>query len=159
MMRQKRGSPTITARQRALFLQAFEKTGNVARSAAFAGFDRSTAYAMQDRFPEWKAAWDEIGEGKVDELETVAWDMATVGDGDYIVTKDGGIVMDPENPEKPLRNMKRDSRMIMYLLNNLRAHKYKNTNKTETNINLIPAELQPDPKPEPDEPGPDKPIL
>lgn len=153
----RRGSRTITTVQRARFVEHMGRTLNATASAKAAGFDRDSAYRLREKDPEFKAAWEHAVGEAIDRLHEVALDLATKGDGDYIVTKDGDVVMDPEAPGVPLRNWKRDSRVLMFLLTHYKPETFRPA--THTEVTIIPADLQPDPVPTPDEPAPEKPIL
>lgn len=156
--RQLRGSPTITAAQRARFLDNLSKTLNVTASAVACGFDRNTAYAIRARDVDFAAAWQHAIGTATDSLQNVAMDLSIQGEVEYIVTKDGRVVMDPRNPGEPLVNRKRDSRMLMFLLTHRKPEVYRPATMIAVGSD-IPAELQPDPPATPDEERPEKPVV
>lgn len=151
----RRGSPAITAYQRARFIEHLAQTANVTGAARFAGFDRNTAYDWKARDPEFAAAWQDALQQATDDLEAEARRRAMVGVREPVVNN-RGLVYD-EN-DKPLYVFK-PSDTLMSLL--LKAHNPArfNPSPAQASANTIPDALKQDPDPEPDEEGPDDPVL
>jgi hypothetical protein len=67
-------------RWEAAFLQGLEQTGMVAHACKIAGIGRTTAYANRKADPDFAAAWDEIRDAALDEVEAAAFKHAKDGD-------------------------------------------------------------------------------
>jgi hypothetical protein len=65
--------------EKATFLAKLKDTGIVAEACKGCGINRSTAYRAREADPEFAAAWDEIHEAKIDELESVGLTRAIDG--------------------------------------------------------------------------------
>lgn len=72
--------------------------GHVTRACEMAGIGRSAAYERRDTDLEYRAAWDAVVEGLLDDLETAAIRRATRGTSRPVV-HDGGVVHDPRTGE------------------------------------------------------------
>jgi hypothetical protein len=151
----RRGSPTITTRQRARFIQHLAQTANVTSSCAFAGFDRPSAYFFRKSDPEFAEAWADALEQSIDVLEAEARRRALEGDKEPVVNKDG-LVYDENG--KPLYISKRSDMLLVTLLKAHRPGRFQPQQQAVAAGNAVPADLQPDPEPTPDEPGPANPI-
>lgn len=62
-----------------IFLTNLRNTANVRFACEKAEIGRRTAYDRREKFPEFKAAWDEAMEEACDALEAVAWSRAQAG--------------------------------------------------------------------------------
>jgi len=75
-------SRRITKRQKEMFLSALRETGNVSASAKAAGVGRQTVYEVREREPRFAAAWDEVLNERLDEIEANLFERARTGESD-----------------------------------------------------------------------------
>jgi hypothetical protein len=148
-----RGSPAITAAQRARFIKHLTKSANVSQSARLAGFNPRTAYDMRDAMPDFAQEWADALLEATDSLKGEARRRAMDGVPEP-VTCGKGLVMDPADSTQPLL-VRRYSDTIMLAM--LRAHCAEYRPEAQA-IPTIPAELQPDPPASPDEEVPTNPV-
>lgn len=160
IMTQRRGSPKITREQKAIFIATLKLNGNVTQSARMAGFDPSTAYdikSVDEAFAkDWATALQIGRECLRDSLMEEAVRRARDGVDELVVSM-GRVVQDPENGGY-LTVKKHSDSLMAKLLDGLDPATFR-APPSQTNVNIIPADLQPDPVPTPDEPAPEKPIL
>lgn len=94
--RQRRKPRAWTKRRRMRFLEALAESCNVTKAALAAGVDRSSAYDLKDRDPEFMRGWRQALERAHGELE---WDMLKrAKDGDVRTE----LTLDPET-RKPIK--------------------------------------------------------
>lgn len=153
--RKRRGSPTITPRQRGMFLEKLTQTANVTASAQASGFDRRTAYDMRSVDPDFAAAWDDALEQSIDTLEAEARRRAMDGVQEPVVSM-GRIVevIDDAGNKAPLYVRKYSDTLMITLLKAHRGHRF-NPTPAQANVATLPPELMKDPEPQPDEPVPE----
>lgn len=127
--RQRGGS--VTAAQRAAFLEAFAGCGVVADAAAAAGFTRHTAYRLRWRDEEFAAAWDEVKaeaeQHKLDAIEEYAQKVAAEG-WERPVYQKGEIVGSYSQPEP---------RLMMYMLERRRGRDYGAGSTVDVNVTQV----------------------
>ena len=94
--RQRRKPRAWTKRRRTIFLQALAETCNVSKAALAAGMDRSSAYDLKDRDPEFMRGWRRALEQAHGELE---WDLLKKAKDGDVRTE---LTLDPET-RKPIK--------------------------------------------------------
>jgi hypothetical protein len=72
-------SPEVTARKKALFVEAMAARPNVGAAAKVAGIPRKTAYQWRENDPEFAEAWDEAKEATLDRAEEKLVDIGQEG--------------------------------------------------------------------------------
>ena len=77
-LKQRQGS-AITAKERERFLEVLSTTFNVSRSAKAIGRNRTSLYKLRGTIPEFAAAWDEVIEECLDDVESVVFERALEG--------------------------------------------------------------------------------
>ena len=61
------------------FMETLADTGNVTKASQAAGVHRRTAYKYKANFPEFREAWDEAIDSRLDRLEDFAMNLAEDG--------------------------------------------------------------------------------
>ena len=74
-----RQGTAITAQEREKFLEVLRTTFNVSRAAAVIGRNRTSLYKLRQSHPEFAAAWDEVIEQCLDDVEQVVFENALAG--------------------------------------------------------------------------------
>jgi hypothetical protein len=75
----KRQGLAITSEEKERFLEALGKTFNVSRSAELISRNRSSLYKLRETDPEFAAAWEEVVERCLDDVEQVVFERALEG--------------------------------------------------------------------------------
>ena len=112
-----RQGSAITVQEREQFLDTLRTTFNVSKAAAMIGRNRTSLYKLRQSVPEFAAAWDDVIEQCLDEVEQIVYERALEG-------------------KQPVNNI--------FLLRHRRAHIYgeKVTVEHEQNVEVI-VELMP----------------
>ena len=74
-----RQGTAITGNEQIQFLETLRATFNVSKAAAAIGRHRSSLYKLRQSHPDFLAAWDEVVEECLDELEEVVYQRALEG--------------------------------------------------------------------------------
>lgn len=77
--RANRGLLLSQAKRRKAFTETLADTGNVTKASQAAGVDASTAYKYKAEFPDFREAWDEALDSRLDRLEDFAMNLAEDG--------------------------------------------------------------------------------
>lgn len=84
------------------FLEALAREMSVSHAAASVQVARRTPYNLRDRDPSFAAAWDEVWEGVIDDLEQSALRRAITGQTIRRYDKDGNLTEEREQFETSL---------------------------------------------------------
>jgi len=74
-----RQGTAITGQEREKFLDTLRKTFNVSRAAAAIGRNRTSLYKLREAIPEFDAAWAEVVEECLDDVEQIVYERALEG--------------------------------------------------------------------------------
>lgn len=115
-------SAIISAKRRALFIEALAECGNVTEAARVAGFSWRRAHQLRSERPEFAAEWDEALQQAAEKLEREAWRRAHDGVAEPLTCAKGLIYDDDGNP---VMVRKYSDTLLIFLLKGIRPEKYR----------------------------------
>ena len=126
----------LTHAHQEAFLIAFCEIGVVAHAAKEAKVDRSNVYGWLERDPAFVEAYQEAIKVAHDKLVTEARRRAVDGYDEYLTSKDG-LIMDPNDPTKPLMQRRFSDGLLKFLIERHEGKPGQNLNITSTNTSKI----------------------
>lgn len=113
------------------WLEAYAELGTVSGASLRVGIDRRTAYSWRERDPEFKDSWLELSEQVTDGLEKEAVRLALEG---YVEVR---TVEAEDGSQRTERTLRRDPRILQWLLSTRRRGKYGQRSEVEVKGDIV----------------------
>ena len=119
------GRPLSTRpRVRKAFLQVLSETANVSQACAEANINRRSAYYLKNTDLDFAAEWEDALQRATDTLEAEARRRALEGCLEPVVSG-GRLIMDPDDPSKPMMVRKFSDTLTVLLLKGHRPERFR----------------------------------